>query len=957
MSVYTIFLIQDSEGIIIDGSFSDWDNTPMVTDPADGQPSSTIDITSAAIEEGDEYLYFYVSTREDMFVGTGSDGTVMRIFMDADADASTGYSIQNIGADYLIEIYGIQNEIFSSNYYEYYPQHRNDQDEPRSQHDWSAWAPMFRVRSDVDGNQMEAKLWNDELRIPETVEPLILIQMVDVNDNHDFSPVFSRDGAIITEVKANPEIEYLTPGNTHELLDVTISNAGDSNVLIDGITFKQTSTITTDEIASVELQIEDTVISGSMNEDSFTFTGLGERVKSPLSYTFRISLKDSAQIGHALSIQLDSITTSAGVSVDTKTISAYINKAPDIPVIDGLFGDWVNPVTDDVDDVEEFDNENIDLTAYDARNHDVSTYYYMRVMGRMLEGKSIPTNRAMNQPNEDDVDSVGNQDDTPLPVETGEDSIYIFLDTNPLTGYKPGMPFGADYMIKITGQSGVIHSSEYYAFDGLNPYEWNWNFIKSIDSASSGNEIETTVDEEPLNSYFHIVDWEGNEDESSNTIGIDGVNPSGSRTIIPTGTASGEEHGYAVATGDFNNDGDLDLIVGAPGLNSNRGAVYIYYGSGTTMDTTKDISIFGDSTGMRFGSSIAVGNFDGTGGDDFVAGAPSYSSTTGRAFIFHNGGTTGDYASEADVTLIPTFTQSLFGTSLLAGDFDGGGDLDDIAVGSPKYQNDDRGRVTIFYDGSNGSPDVTIDGSAGDRSGTSLAKGDFDNAGDADDLVIGCPTYSTDKGRYKIYADAGTTLTSSLASGHKENIGQSLAVGDFDDDGYTDDVLVGAPLYNSNRGRAIIFFDGTGVYTAPDEDFSPETAINMYFGWSVAVGDFYGDGTDDAIIGAYGVSGNRGGVYVYYGEDTNMDAEPADQVETGSQSSQKLGWSVAAGEVIDNSWNGDDLIAGAPGWQSSRGEVIIYENEDDLGIPEFHALIVPTISVVGLFALLRRRRK
>ena len=960
MSLYTIFLTTDSDGISIDGDFSDWDDTPMVVDPAEDSESNSADITRVGMETGTDYLYFYVSTQGDMFQGTGSEGDTMRIFMDSDSDRGTGYAISGIGADYLIEVYGVNNEIFSSNYYEYYNQHRNDQDQPRTQYDWSAWAPMFRVDSDVDGNQMEAKLWDDELRIPENVLPSILVQITDPNDFTDESPVFTMKGAISTDV-VGKGYAYLAPGSSHEFLDVTLTNNGEDNVLVSGISFLQTSTLTTDDVNSVELIYGEEIISGTFTQDMITFEDLEITVATELSLSLKLTLTDEAQAGHGIVIQLDDIETDAGVTIQNTKVSSYITSAPENPVIDGLFGDWIEPKTDRADDVE---NQNVDITEYDARNHESSTYFYLQVAGQMLTGKAIPTGRAMNIPIEGSDDQGEVQDDSPLPAESGEDTIYIFLDTFPGTGYNSiYIPFGADFMIKITGQNGFIHSSEYYVYDDETEFQdtWSWQYIESIDSASDGSEIEAVVNEEPISTYFHMVSWDDSEDYSSNVISDDGLTPGGIRAIQRIGS-NNEELGHSIATGDFNNDGNLDLAAGVPGYNSDRGGVRIYYGDGTGISSTSDILIRGFTTGNRVGEAIAVGNFDGENdGDDLAIGSPNYDSTKGRVFIFEEGGTNMAYAYQADIVLNGGgVTGQKFGSSIISGDFDGDGDASDIAIGAPEYNPNKFGAVYIYYDPSpsTSSFDQRFLGQAniGEYSGFSLAKGDFDNDGDAEDIVIGAPAWSNEKGRVKIYEDSLDTATPTIiysTSIDNQRFGEALAVGDLDDGGYDDDLLIGAPNYASqDTGRVYLYYDASGNATIFAQDTNGN---NQKFGTSIAIGDIQGDGNDDIVIGAPGYNTANGRLFVYYGGESPINTYDITKVGTlGMQ----VGHVVTTGMIVDNSWNGDDIIVGAPGYGTNDGGLVrIYENEDDLGIPEFNAIVVPTIGILGLFALIRRKRK
>ncbi|MCK4613891.1 MAG: lamin tail domain-containing protein, partial [Thermoplasmata archaeon] len=150
-------------------------------------------------------------------------------------------------------------------------------------------------------------------------------------------------------------------------------------------------------------------------------------------------------------------------------------------------------------------------------NEEKKAYFYLRVKGEILAGVRVPTTRAMNEPSYSDNQETTESgeivmDNTPLPVETNQDTIYIFLDTVPSQGYNVRDNFYAENMIEIKGQNGGIHSSKYFEFDGETSKEWKWKVVKDVDAASGLKEIEVSVDAEPLNVCFHMVDWDGNED-------------------------------------------------------------------------------------------------------------------------------------------------------------------------------------------------------------------------------------------------------------------------------------------------------------------------------------------------------------------------------------------------------------------------------------------------------------
>jgi hypothetical protein len=85
---------------------------------------------------------------------------------------------------------------------------------------------------------------------------------------------------------------------------------------------------------------------------------------------------------------------------------------------------------------------------------------------------------------------------------------------------------------------------------------------------------------------------------------------------------SGAEFGCSVSgAGDVNNDGYDDVIVGARTYSSNTGRAYIYYG-GSSMDGAADIMMTGEASGNYFGNSVSgAGDVNNDGYDDVIVGA------------------------------------------------------------------------------------------------------------------------------------------------------------------------------------------------------------------------------------------------------------------------------------------------------------------------------------------------
>ncbi len=160
-------------------------------------------------------------------------------------------------------------------------------------------------------------------------------------------------------------------------------------------------------------------------------------------------------------------------------------------------------------------------------------------------------------------------------------------------------------------------------------------------------------------------------------------------------------------------------------------------------------------------------------------------------------------------------------------------------------------------------------------------------------------------------------------SGEQEGDGFSevCGVGDVNGDGF-DDVAVGAVSRGANYVK--IYFGGSPFDTVHDLRFSSDDPYS-HFGWSLAGGDYNGDGYSDLVVGAFAYNLDQyyvgGRVYMYYGGE-DMDTIP-DLIIKGQGSQYMFGIAVANGGDV----NGDgytDLLAGATDEFYTRGHVYIY---------------------------------
>ena len=110
---------------------------------------------------------------------------------------------------------------------------------------------------------------------------------------------------------------------------------------------------------------------------------------------------------------------------------------------------------------------------------------------------------------------------------------------------------------------------------------------------------------------------------------------SDSATFAFFGGRAGDEFGASLLTG-LTVDGQSALVVGAPGVDSETGAVALWYDQPEDGDTlyNADYRLSGTAEGDRFGATLAnAGDTNGLGWDDLLIGAPGTSDGDGAGWL------------------------------------------------------------------------------------------------------------------------------------------------------------------------------------------------------------------------------------------------------------------------------------------------------------------------------------
>ncbi|MFH1320788.1 MAG: DNRLRE domain-containing protein [Bacteroidota bacterium] len=406
-----------------------------------------------------------------------------------------------------------------------------------------------------------------------------------------------------------------------------------------------------------------------------------------------------------------------------------------------------------------------------------------------------------------------------------------------------------------------------------------------------------------------------------------------------TGILDNNDHfGQGIANiGDLNNDGIMDLAIGAPGDDdggTDVGAIWIMFmnTNGTVASYQKISETQGNFSGNlqdAWGNGVeAIGDLNGDGITDIAVGEPRGNdggTRRGAVWILflNSNGTVNSYQKISDTQ--GGFTGILenedrFGRDIAyLGDLNGDS-IGDIAV-SGELDDDggaNRGAVWILFLNTNGTVNSyqkisSIAGSFNgplandDRFGFSVAPlGDF-NGDSYTDIIVGARGDNDggpDRGAIWLLMlnSDGTVLDEYKISNTQGNFngvlddtdrfGSSVAsLGDINNDGITD-VLVGAYLDDDggiDRGAAwILYLTSSGIVSGylkiSDSQGNFTGVLDDYdqIGWTVeSLGDLDGDGSPDIVL-----SGNndddggtdRGAVWIINLQDTCFSQCDSNQI-------------------------------------------------------------------------------
>lgn len=340
--------------------------------------------------------------------------------------------------------------------------------------------------------------------------------------------------------------------------------------------------------------------------------------------------------------------------------------------------------------------------------------------------------------------------------------------------------------------------------------------------------------------------------------------------------ASGRLGRQIAMGGDLDGDGLNDLAVAASydsGRATNGGTVWLVVdrtgGSGAIRDAS--LGVRGDVHRGLAGEGLAVGDVDGDGQADLVVGAPGADSDKGAVHLLLGPFSADRQLSDSEAHGWGAQAGDGYGwRTELPGDLDGDG-YGDLAVGAPAADDDgglaDTGAVYVFRGPLQYAPDptqadLTVYGSvAGDGAGSAMVG--LRGADGQRWLAVG----AADGGKESLI-EGGSAGVVRLAEGRSRTVdtgyGHSMTACDLDGDG-ADELVVGTPYEGppSNTGHLYVYADTGAAYALQRELAGPNEAGSGYD--LACLGSFAGQHSAALAVGEPYASAEAGAVRLLLG--------------------------------------------------------------------------------------------
>ena len=338
----------------------------------------------------------------------------------------------------------------------------------------------------------------------------------------------------------------------------------------------------------------------------------------------------------------------------------------------------------------------------------------------------------------------------------------------------------------------------------------------------------------------------------------------------------------SVAWGDYDNDGDLDVVVAGMIGSGPISKVYQNDGAGAFTDIGAAL------TGVD--GAVAWGDYDNDGDLDILLAGSDGANRVAKLYRNDGGGA---------FTEISAGLTGVSGAAVAWGDYDNDGDLDILLTG---YVGSNVG-ISKVYRNDGGGTFTDIGAALTGVFAGSVAWGDYDSDGDLDILLAGWVPFSTRLA--KVYRNDGGGVFTDIGAALTGVAYSSAAWGDYDNDGDLDILLAGATV--SNYVSHVYRNDGSDVFT------DAGAALTGVASGSVAWGDYDNDGDLDILLAGMGFSPPDSGVSRVYRNDGAGTFTDAGAAFSGSARGPRRGGTTTMTDAWTSCWRETQAAPCIPG--------------------------------------------
>ncbi|MBA2945216.1 FG-GAP-like repeat-containing protein [Streptomyces himalayensis] len=372
-------------------------------------------------------------------------------------------------------------------------------------------------------------------------------------------------------------------------------------------------------------------------------------------------------------------------------------------------------------------------------------------------------------------------------------------------------------------------------------------------------------------------------------------------TGIPGTPESYDYFGDRLTTGDLDDDGYTDLVVGVHGeqigSTGDSGTITVVWGGADGLKTATNLTSPLPENLNELGWSVATGDFDGDGDTDLAAANLAYPELN----VFK--GPISRTGAATELVGIDTYEQTGINTDkIVAGDVTGDGTTDLLVMGQQEITGGYRTRSVLYKGSASGLTagskvaggydaviaDVDKDGYGDIVTGNFMEKSTSEpngGLGGAVTVTYGASTGLSSRTPVRINQDT-TGVPGTAEKG--DAFGWSLAAGDVNGDGFAD-IAVGVAyetIGSARRAGSAVVLRGSasGLTGTGAKAFSQNTSgvpgtaeSEDHFGDAVRLVDAAGDGRTELVVGAMGENDGAGAAWHLKAASTGITA-------TGSKS-------------------------------------------------------------------------